>query len=135
MTSSQTQYGSTAVKAVELALKEGINPVEAWNRAVCETSSKKSSQDKSCPRNAFLGLCEEGLVKGIPSGSYTEPNPNKGYALKAVKILTDSEIKPSVSQLWKLTTGDSIAHNGQIHVVLALADNQFLILNGIEKVN
>lgn len=42
---------------------------------------------KGCPRNAFLGLYEEGLVKGIPSGNYTRSKKNKEYAIKAVKIL------------------------------------------------
>jgi hypothetical protein len=100
-----------------------------------ETSSKKSSQEKSCPRNAFLGLCEEGLIKGIPPGNYTAPNPNKGYAVKAVQILADSKIKLSANQLWQLTTGDSVTHNGQMHVVLALADNQLLRLSSLRKVS
>lgn len=37
-----------------------------YEKAVEEVfPNSKSSQEKSCPKNAFLGLCEEGLVKGI----------------------------------------------------------------------
>ena len=34
-------------------------------------------------RGAFLGLCEEGLVKGIPAGKYSASKDNKQYAVRA----------------------------------------------------
>jgi hypothetical protein len=46
-----------------------------------------SAQKKGCPRGAFLGLCEEGLVKGIPAGNYTTSKDNKAYAVRAAELL------------------------------------------------
>jgi ATP dependent DNA ligase C terminal region len=34
-----------------------------------------TARRKSCPRGAFLGLCEEGLVKGILPGRYSRLKP------------------------------------------------------------
>ena len=32
--------------------------------------TQESSRKKGCPQSAFLGLCEDGYVKGIPQGRY-----------------------------------------------------------------
>ena len=43
-----------------------------------------TAQIKGCPKNAFLGLCEEGLVVDIEKGYYTErstSHKNKDYAI------------------------------------------------------
>jgi hypothetical protein len=45
-----------------------------------------TSRKKDCPRGAFLGLCEEGLVKGIPAGKYTASKDNKAYAVRAAAL-------------------------------------------------
>ena len=37
----------------------------------------ETSQSKSCPKDAFLSLCEEGKVDRIPSGKYTRSIDNK----------------------------------------------------------
>jgi hypothetical protein len=88
----------------------------------------ESSRSKSCPKNAFLGLCEAGVVKGIPKGEYTKSVKNKNYALQAVEILKrDKSISYSPSVLWKeLNLGDKI-HNSQMHVVLALWNNGLIM--------
>lgn len=66
------KYGQAAVDAVESfrsALEKG--PRGAWSRAVARLFPKSpSSRDKGCPMYAFLGLCGEGLVRGIPPGDY-----------------------------------------------------------------
>ena len=36
----------------------------------------KSSQEKGCPKSAFLGLCEEGFIKEISKGKYTSSVKN-----------------------------------------------------------
>ncbi|WP_222125188.1 DUF6979 family protein [Paenibacillus xylanexedens] len=85
----------------------------------------KLRRKKGCPKNTFLGLFEEGLLKGIPSGNYTNSIKNKGYGLKAVKILFESNTEKDIKQrtLWKEVIGDQkIKYNSQMDVVLALWD-------------
>jgi len=82
-----------------------------------------SSQIKGCPRGAFLGLCEEGPVKGIPTGSYTKSAKNKLYAITAIRLLESGAIAVTPLELWDLVMPrKNISHNSQMDVVLALWD-------------
>ena len=82
------KYGRAAIKATQLFHSNPHDILKCWNRAVIELfPHQKASQEKSCPKGAFLGLCEEGLVKGIPKGNYTKSIKNKEYTLKALEIL------------------------------------------------
>lgn len=64
-------YGKCAVKSVELN-NSFPSPMEAWEKVAFVLFDSESSQEKGCPKNTFLGLCEEGLVKGISKGNYTK---------------------------------------------------------------
>jgi hypothetical protein len=64
-----------------------LEPAVAWGRALA--SETKSNREKPCPKGAFLGLCEEGLIVGVRRGSYTRSVKNKRYAVNAVKALRD----------------------------------------------
>lgn len=68
------KYGDASIRAAKLIIFGEIkSPVSAWRKATGEIFGEgTSSQDKGCPRGAFIGLCEEGMIKGIPSGSYTQ---------------------------------------------------------------
>lgn len=81
-----------------------------------------SSRDKSCPRDAFLGLCEHGCVVGVAQGNYTRSVSNKRYAVAAVAILKKNpELSECDRDLWKaVTRGASLTHNGQMDVVNSL---------------
>ncbi len=121
------QFGKTAVRAVGLfTLKEVNTPEEAWRKAANEVIDSQFSRDKGCPRNAFLSLCSEGKVKGIPAGNYTRSGRNGRYTLEALKILrNDSEYVNNWSGLWKrvlhtLGEFEEKTHNGQMDVVIAL---------------
>jgi hypothetical protein len=122
------KYGETAVKAVQLVhTRQTQSPDKAWQIAAAKVFDEaSSSRKKSCPRDAFLGLCSAGLVKGIPSGAYTDSVKNKAYAVEAVELLkTDPNMKQSL--LWATVThGSDIQHNGQMDVVLGLYDNHLL---------
>ena len=76
---------------------------------------------------AFLGLCEKGLVKYIPRGSYTRSIKNKDYAIQAVTLLRKNP-ELSVSELWKRIDKDNPekAHNDQMNVAKALYDAGFI---------
>lgn len=79
---------------------------------------------KGCPRGAYLGLCEEGLVKGAPTPKdrWTKSIDNKRYAIKAVEALRrDQTLRNRPTDLWREASQPrTIVHNGQIDVVLGL---------------
>lgn len=121
-------YGEVAVRAAELIRSYSVESVtEAWNTTASAVFLHSSSlQEKGCPRSAFLGLCEKGLVSGVPAapdGVYTRSVANKEYAVKAVQLLKQNAalatIKPE--ELWELVmSGVDKKHNSQMDVVLGL---------------
>ena len=124
-----SEYGDVAARAVEL-IGQGkcSSPVSAWKAAAAKVLSTPSMQKKVCPKNTFLGLCEAGLVIGIPSGEYGNPLQNKEYALKAIKILTHTpEMKEDKARLWKAVTGGGKTHNSQMDVVVRLWNDGSLV--------
>lgn len=117
-------YGKAALLAVEKCTKStNKDPVMAWKESVFEIyPSKPAARDKGCPKGAFLGLCSEGLVSGIPRGNYTKSIKNSEYAKRAVEILRNQPLlaKNSAALWLKIQDGDSITHNGQLDVVISL---------------
>ncbi|GAB7217744.1 DUF6979 family protein [Dickeya oryzae] len=115
----ESVYGRIAVEAVKICYKENIKPDEAWDRVVL-------GKEKSCPRSAFLGLCEDGWIKGISDFSYFKKrSPNKCYAVSAAKFIFEYEkdnITPTA--LWKIIIekfpNEAKEHNQQMSVVLSL---------------
>lgn len=88
--------------AIEKA-RTGVDPLHSWRSAALEVfPTLEPSRDKSCPKCAFLGLAEEGMIRGIPAGSYTRSVDNKRYATDAVRLLA---IRPELcndpSALWE----------------------------------
>jgi len=65
----QNRYGEAALMATHGASSAGTDPVALWQSAMEKLHpTSPIAQSKGGPRGAFLGLCEEGLVKGIPAG-------------------------------------------------------------------
>jgi hypothetical protein len=121
------KYGLTALKSVQ-NFKKSYSIVEIWSNSAKDIFETKSSQEKNCPKGTFLGLCEEGLVKGIPKGNYTKSAKNKEYAINAIEILKQSSTKTyTPKELWTaLNLGDKRS-NSQMDVVLALWNNNLII--------
>ncbi|MGY3923920.1 hypothetical protein LA366_06420 [Aeromonas jandaei] len=123
-------YGKVAVAAARMCENDTLNPCDAWFLAV--QGASLSSQKKSCPRGAFLGLCSEGLVRGVSKGSYSRSVLNRGYAVTAVEILqTLDGQRLDRNGLWDAVmakTEKQIRHNNQMDVVLALWDKQLIDL-------
>ena len=87
-----------------------------------------TARKKGCPRGAFLGLCEEGLVKGIPAGNYTASKDDKAYAVRAAALLIEGTRSWSISELWRAVTNDpEKTHNSQMDIVLALWKNDLIV--------
>ena len=119
-----SKYGHTAVRAVGLMLWEpGIVPGEAWVAAAERVfPDSPSSREKGCPKSAFLGLCEEGVIAGVPPGAYTRSLLNKEYAVRGLQVLRRSpELAADSGELWRrATAGKEIRSNSQMEVLIAL---------------
>lgn len=122
------RYGEAALIAARLGSSPSISPMERWENAMLKLyPTSPIARKKGCPRGAFLGLCEEGLVKGIPPGNYTASKANKAYAVRAVALLAGGAQSWSRSALWQVVTDDpEKAHNSQMDVVMALWKNGLL---------
>ena len=118
-------FDKVAVQAANDIRLENIFPPTAWDLAARKTfPTNSTSIKKCCPKNPFLGLCEEGLISGINSGQYTRSELNKSYALRAVEILKrKGDCAPKdfwLEVLRSLNSNVSKPHNSQMKVVLSL---------------
>jgi hypothetical protein len=123
-------YGSIGVRATGL-IRRGETPAEAWRIAAREEfPDMEPSQKKSCPRGAFLGLCEDGFVIGVPRGTYTRSRDNKQYAVEAASRLRRDPRLASrgPAALWAIVMdGREKNSNHQMDVVLALWNAGLLV--------
>ena len=122
------RYGEAAIMVARQGRSASTDPRARWERAMGRLyPTSPAARSKGCPRGAFLGLCEEGLVKGIPAGHYTASRDNKEYAVRAVAFLNERQQHPSRSELWQAATnGAEKKENGQMDVVLALWNNDLI---------
>jgi len=123
------KYGDTAVKTAEiLAANNGEHPRDIWNLVASEIFGAGTyGQKKDCPRNAFLGLCQEGMIKGVNRGKYTSAMLNSKYAVKAVEILREKpELVDDYKVLWLESVGEQKAYNQQMDVVISLWKNGYI---------
>ncbi len=127
------RYGEAALMAVRMeTYGKALTPLERWEDAVRKLyPTTPIGQKKSGPRGAFVGLCEAGLVKGIPAGegahATSQANRNKDYAVRAVELLK-AGTHTTVSQLWSaVANGESGDHASQMDVVLALWKNGLIV--------
>ena len=120
-------FGDSAVRAVKLISEKSMtDPEEAWNQAINSMTTSVVTREKGCPKSAFLGLCEMGLVRGIPKGTYTTSYDNKRYAISAIeKLRSNPSLSSNRDKLWALVAG-GIAPNGQMDVVLSLWKNNLI---------
>jgi hypothetical protein len=125
------KYGEAAIEATTCLRKSpGMSPADAWKEAVkLVFPNSASSQNKACPKGAFLGLCEEGIVRGVPPGRYTDAKENKGYAVAAYHVLTqEPRLATNKRELWERVTQYSGKRpNEQMDVVVAVWESDFLV--------
>lgn len=126
------QYERAAIKAVQRLKSGGFeDPRQAWDSATWEETDSVSSADKGCPRGAFLGLCEAGRVKGVPSGNHYKSGEkrNKDHTLKALELLEEEYQPPKTpekAKLWR-ATGVDVPHNGQLDVLYGLWKDDLIV--------
>lgn len=118
-----SKYAQAALDTVtENQGKKSPDMRQAWDKTMAEYfPTQEASRKKGCPKNAFLGLCEEGLIVDIPPGNYglKSENLNKIYAVKAVGWVFEGVTDKK--ELWQLSGGAGKRHNSQMDIVLALA--------------
>jgi hypothetical protein len=125
-----TKYAQAALLAAKTA-QGGTNAALAWEEATIKIFGKgTASQKKGCPKGAFLGLCEEGLVEGVDAGTYLAngaKNKSKRYALAALELLKkERSIPENRNAFWQRVPGTPNAHNGQLDVLFALVEEGFI---------
>jgi hypothetical protein len=122
------RYGEAAIMAARQESPADVSPVARWESAMMTLyPTSSSARKKGCPRGAFLGLCEAGLVKGIPAGRYTASKDNKDYAVRAAALLTAGTKRWSTSALWKAVAKPAKTHDSQMDIVLALWNNGLIV--------
>lgn len=134
MAHQANQFGRVTQQAMQLIKNCKMSPVDAWTQATSSIPST-SSRAKLCPKRAFLGLCEEGLVKGIPKRTYFTDSCSwsKPCAVAAIALIrVDSKLlrlnptalmKKVCQQLQILPR----QHEGEMDVVLALWNCGYII--------
>src|SRR5664279_423227 len=123
------RYGEASLLAARKMSSVDINPISRWESAM-ETvyPTSPTARKKGSPRGAFLGLCEAGLVKGIPAGNYTASADNKAYAVRAAELLIEGKQNWSTGTLWRaVETHPAKLHNGQMDIVMALWKNDLIV--------
>jgi hypothetical protein len=99
------RYGEAALMAARQGPPADNNPVARWESAMEKLyPTSTAARKKSCPRGAFLGLCEEGWLRAYRPGRYTASKDNKAYAVRAVALLTEGTQHWSTSALWQAVT-------------------------------
>ena len=126
------KYGKAAIYATKVIRDSGIDPCEAWE----ESCRRLGGDPQKCTRSVYLGLCEEGMIKNVPPGNYTDSTCNKRYAVEAVRVLRScpSVVTQSRRDLWEKVPensceGKRIGQDGQLDVVLALWNKEFIKKN------
>ena len=126
------KYGKAAICATEMIHDSGMDPREAWE----ESCERVEGNPQKCTRSVYLGLCEEGMIKNVPMGNYTDSTCNKRYAVEAVKLLRScpSLVAESRKDLWEKVLensckGKRIGQDGQLDVVLVLWNKGFIKKN------
>ena len=132
------KYGESAEIAIKIILsKKETNPIKAWELAVAEIyPDSKSSRKKGCPRNTFLGMCEEGLITGIKPGNYTRSKKNKSYAIKALSLLSANEdLASNTKKLWELVIEDQQkTQNSQMDIIVTLWQKKLFNLESLQQI-
>lgn len=89
------------LQSMEKEKQKEINLGDLWKEKCKENEFKEASIKKGCPRLAFIGLCENNLIKGIEIKNSNKESLNKNYAVEAIKVLKKNKKNYTSKELWK----------------------------------
>jgi len=97
------KYGLVALNAVNrLNSSQETDPCSAWDEAaVYVFPTQLSLRKKVCPRSAFLGLCEEGKVKGVMYVERIIENTGTLFLSKIINLNIEDEFSYMSESLLK----------------------------------
>ncbi len=119
-----TKYAKAAITTAKRCQGSAKPNIKAeWLKVIQELKA----YDEGCPRCAFIGLCEEGMVVGIPRDNYglQAGNKNKHYAVAAARLILDGHY-PDQKAIWHKVTDKRIQPHEQVGIVIALHVNGLL---------
>ena len=115
-------YGDIAWRAYCLATENCLSPRDAWQAALAERYTDPDQLHNAikhtCPRGAFLGLCQAGLLPGIAACQYTR-SVSGGYAHAAVELLRANPSLANDRGRLKAQVFGERTPNDEVEVVLA----------------
>lgn len=122
----------TARTARSYVLSRQMTPAAAWDEAAKKLSGKARS---SYAKTTFLGLCEAGLVKGVPAGHYAERSGDMArYAARMVEMLIeDDEWEYDPQELFSQATDGKVQEQGQVDVVFGLWNHDLIDERAVRK--
>ena len=118
-----SDYREVARTARSYVVSQGMTPKAAWDEAAARAFKNNSSKAKNgYPRSTFIALCEAGLVKGIPAGSYLDRAGDvREYAVRLVELLVaDPNYEDETEDLFSEATKGRVPENGQLDVLFGL---------------
>lgn len=130
--SEMNSYRETAVIAANLiSAGEVSDPTKAWNQATMQLfPSSQELRKKGCPKAAFLGLCNRGLIAGVGAESSAKITKNGQYAIDAIQVLRENRfIASQPDLLWRKVAGSAKTHNHQMDVVIGLWEADLITRN------
>lgn len=116
------KFSQVAIKSIELIIEENMDPRQAWQISAEEIFKESpASVAKNCPRSAFLVLCQEGLINGVPKGNYTNATETKEYILNGLELIKNNiTLANSPSKLWHKVVDKNKEHNQRMHILCDL---------------
>lgn len=108
------------LQSMEKEEQKKIDLGDLWKEKCKKNEFKEASIKKGCPRLAFIGLCENNLIKDIEVKNSNKESLNKNYAIEAVKVLKNDKRNYTSKELWEKIGNKDKKHNSQMNIVLAL---------------
>lgn len=128
--SNTTKVARTALDAYELAAG-GTHPPDAWVQVLKQVYAGRQLENQlkhTCPKWAFSGLCNAGVLVGVSAGSCEEAATRSSarFVLRALELVSaDHALLQDKAQLKRRVFGTpgSEGHrqpNGEVAVLLGL---------------
>ena len=117
-------YAKAALAAYGLVVKDLLDPLDAWNKAIFSITSSEASRNKSCPRITFLSLASCGYLKGVNAYTFA----CRGRVLRE-RAIAAAELVLANPEATHRYLSDNLKHSdkqGSYDIVIQLAKSGIL---------